>query len=64
MEVGHGFPEFHHIRPLAEPKGERKMRITDLAIVCAYRYRMLHRTRSCLSSQQLHDRLETMRCII
>jgi 5-methylcytosine-specific restriction protein A len=59
-EEGYGFAECHHIRPLAELKGERRIRAEDLAIVCANCHRMLHRIRPWATVSQLRDRLIRM----
>lgn len=40
-EVGQGFAECHHLRPLTE--GVRTTRLADLAIVCSNCHRMIHR---------------------
>ena len=39
---GEGFMEAHHIRPLAEQKGEVTTTIDDLALLCANCHRMIH----------------------
>ena len=57
---GYGFAECHHVRPLAELKGERKTKIDDLAIVCANCHRILHLIRPWVTVHQLRDRLILM----
>lgn len=59
-EEGYGFAECHHVRPLAELKGERRIRTDDLAIVCANCHRMLHKIRPWATVSQLRDRLIRM----
>lgn len=41
--LGYGFAECHHRVPLAHLKTEHRVRISELAIVCANCHRMLHR---------------------
>jgi len=41
--LGEGFAECHHTLPLAQSTGERRTRLSDLAVVCANCHRMLHR---------------------
>lgn len=43
--LGKGFAECHHLAPMAELKAESKIKLSDLAIVCANCHRMLHRKR-------------------
>lgn len=53
-EVGAGFAEVHHLRPLSEAGEEgRETAITDLAIVCANCHRMVHRHGLCRSLRSL-----------
>jgi hypothetical protein len=41
--LGEGFAECHHTLPLGQAAGERRTRLSDLAVVCANCHRMLHR---------------------
>ncbi len=41
--LGEGFAECHHTLPLGRAAGERRTRLSDLAVVCANCHRMLHR---------------------
>jgi 5-methylcytosine-specific restriction enzyme A len=50
-ELGRGFAECHHLRPLAD--GVRETRLRDLAIVCSNCHRMIHRRLSLLSIEEL-----------
>jgi len=42
-EVGTGYAQVHHLRPLSEYKGEEETRLADLVIVCANCHTMIHR---------------------
>lgn len=46
-DLGVGFAECHHRVPLAQLKVERRIRLSELAIVCANCHRMLHRRPMC-----------------
>lgn len=47
-ELGTGFAEVHHNKPLSEaPRKGRVVRLADLAIVCANCHRMIHRGGQC-----------------
>jgi len=41
--LGEGFAECHHRVPMSELREEYRLRLKDLAIVCANCHRMLHR---------------------
>ncbi len=41
--LGEGFAECHHTLPLALAVGERRTKLSELAVVCANCHRMLHR---------------------
>lgn len=41
--LGDGFAECHHTRPMAEVRGVRRTKLSELAVVCANCHRMLHR---------------------
>jgi 5-methylcytosine-specific restriction protein A len=56
-EVGEGFIECHHTRPLSELSEPGTTRIVDLALVCSNWHRMIHRKRPWLSVQHLSDLL-------
>jgi 5-methylcytosine-specific restriction protein A len=51
-QLGEGFIECHHRLPLSS-SGERKTRPSDLALVCPNCHRMLHRSRTALSVEEL-----------
>jgi hypothetical protein len=47
-EVGAGFAEVHHKKPLSEaPRKGQAVRLADLAIVCANCHRMIHHSGQC-----------------
>lgn len=52
-ELGEGFIEAHHTVPISELDGERKTKISELALVCSNCHRMLHRKKPALSVGQL-----------
>jgi 5-methylcytosine-specific restriction protein A len=43
VALGDGFAECHHDCPLASAAGERRIRLSELSVVCANCHRMLHR---------------------
>jgi 5-methylcytosine-specific restriction protein A len=52
-EVGEGYIECHHTKPLASLPGVRTTRLADLALVCANCHRILHRGGDALSVAKL-----------
>jgi predicted HNH restriction endonuclease len=47
-ELGFGFAEVHHKKPLSEaPHRGRSVRLSDLAVVCANCHRMIHHNGQC-----------------
>ena len=46
-QLGSGYAQVHHLRPLANYDGEEKTRLIDLAIVCANCHAMIHRGGVC-----------------
>lgn len=47
-ELGAGFAEVHHKKPLSEaPRKGQAIRLSDLAVVCANCHRMIHRNGQC-----------------
>lgn len=51
-QLGEGFIECHHRLPLSS-SGECKTRLSDLALVCPNCHRMLHRSKTALSVEEL-----------
>jgi len=56
-EIGKGFIECHHIKPLYENENVTETRLEDLALVCSNCHRMLHRKISYLSIDDLKKML-------
>lgn len=54
-ELGKGFIECHHIKPLALYDINRPTKVTDLALVCANCHRMLHRQPSIITVNELKN---------
>ena len=52
-EVGAGFIECHHIRPVSEMKPGDKTSLDDLSLVCSNCHKMIHRKRPWLSVNEL-----------
>ncbi|HBU78635.1 MAG TPA: HNH endonuclease [Muricauda sp.] len=52
-ELGEGFIECHHKKPLSEIEAETITKMNDLALVCANCHRMLHRKLDTLSISEL-----------
>ena len=60
-EIGEGFAECHHLRPVSSLGDGHRTRLEDLAIVCANCHRMIHRRRPWLSLQELRESLNNSR---
>lgn len=56
-EVGRGFAECHHKKPLSELPAIHSIRLSDLAIVCANCHRILHRARPWKTTDELRAAL-------
>ena len=56
-ELGVGFCECHHNKPVSELLPDEKTRLDDLSIVCANCHRMIHRIRPWLTVEELKNRL-------
>lgn len=54
-ELGKGFIEIHHKKPVATLAPGDKTRLEDLALVCANCHRMLHRRKALLSVEDLRE---------
>ncbi|MEW8195555.1 MAG: HNH endonuclease [Candidatus Thiodiazotropha sp.] len=52
-ELGEGFAECHHTKPLSTLIPGEKTKLSDLAVVCANCHRMLHRAKPWLSIDDL-----------
>jgi len=56
-DLGDGFCEVHHIRPLSKSDGEVKTELKDLAIICSNCHRIIHRTYPMLTIEKLSKHL-------
>lgn len=56
-ELGYGFIECHHTKPISKLSKDDKTTLSDLSLVCSNCHRMLHR-KSDLSIQELNDLLK------
>jgi len=54
-EIGQGFIEAHHIKPLSELTQETETQINDIALVCSNCHRILHRKRPWLTPLELRE---------
>lgn len=57
-ERGENFCEVHHIKPLAHTNEKVKTRLSDLAIVCSNCHRIIHRTKTIISIDELKRIIE------
>ena len=57
-QIGEGFIECHHKKPLAEIESEVTTSIDDLALVCSNCHRMLHRKMNVISIEDLKKRIK------
>lgn len=58
-ELGDGFAECHHIKPLSDLPAAKSTRLSDLAIVCANCHRILHRSRPWKTVEELRSAIQT-----
>ena len=56
---GTEFCEVHHLRSLANAKGEIETKLKDLAVVCSNCHRMIHRSNPFLTIEQLKSRIQS-----
>lgn len=59
-EIGLGFIEAHHIRPLSDLSSEIETRFEDIVFVCSNCHRMLHRKRPWLKIHELKNLLNNV----
>ena len=57
-QLGKGFMECHHRKPLHEIKEESETSLKDLALVCSNCHRMLHRDLDTLSVEELKNKIK------
>jgi len=48
-DLGYGFCEAHHVKPLSDSNREIETKLEDLAILCSNCHRMIHRTKPMMS---------------
>lgn len=56
-EIGEGYIEGHHTKPISEMDENEKTRVEDIALVCANCHRMLHRKRPWITIDNLIELL-------
>lgn len=61
-DLGYGFAECHHRIPLANLKEEYRIKLSELAIVCANCHRMLHKRQN-LTVEDLRSIIQTHTCV-
>ena len=54
-DLGEGYIEYHHTKPVSELQPDEKTSLKDITLVCANCHRMLHRKRPWLSTSQLRS---------
>lgn len=54
-DIGEGYIEGHHTKPVSEMADNEKTKVEDIALVCANCHRMLHRKRPWLSMNRLKN---------
>lgn len=52
-EIGKGFIEMHHTKPLSTMKENEKTTLSDIVLLCSNCHRMIHRKSPCLSLEEL-----------
>jgi len=57
-ELGRGYIECHHLKPLASREEYEASTLADVTVVCSNCHRMLHRQRPALSPSDLRRRLK------
>ncbi|MED1471779.1 HNH endonuclease [Bacillus salipaludis] len=60
-ELGDGYIEGHHTKPVSEMEDNQETKVEDIALVCANCHRMLHRKRPWLSTSDLKQLLHMQR---
>ena len=54
-DLGHGYIECHHTKPISEYSDVSETKLSDLVLVCSNCHRMLHRNREALSVNELRE---------
>ncbi|MGN5374851.1 HNH endonuclease [Sphingomonas hankookensis] len=60
-ELGAGYIEVHHLKPVHTLKPGSKVKLSDLALLCANCHRMAHRKPSSITFRTLRDAFSTVR---
>jgi len=56
-QIGKGFAECHHTKPVSKLKLGEKTKLRELSILCANCHRMIHRTNPLLSLQKFKEQI-------
>ena len=62
-DIGYGFAECHHKKPIAELATPKQAKCSDLAIVCANCHRILHRIKPLPTIEELKETLGTRKFV-
>lgn len=54
-KIGEGYIEAHHTVPISILRGEKRTKISDIALVCSNCHRMIHRSKPMLSVSALRE---------
>lgn len=57
-ELGAGYIEAHHTIPISKMSGQRKTKLSEIALVCSNCHHMLHKSKTWLSIGQLKNIIE------
>ncbi len=60
-ELGDGYCEAHHLKPLSESNGKAKTKLKDLAIVCSNCHRIIHRKKKMLDIKKLKEKYDEIK---
>jgi 5-methylcytosine-specific restriction enzyme A len=58
-QLGEGFAECHHTKPVSGLKPGHKTTLEDLAIVCSNCHRMIHKSRPMLNISELRSMIKS-----
>lgn len=60
-EIGQGYIEAHHRKPMAEMAGETFSEVDDIILLCSNCHRMIHRQTPPFTVEELKSRVDTQR---
>jgi len=60
-EIGQGYIEAHHRKPMAEMQGETLSEVEDIILLCSNCHRMIHRQTPPFTVEELKSRVEAQR---